>query len=932
MNPLSKGSIWRIWDLQVQTILDDNYISLNDYYQDLKNTDSNKWNEFVAKVGGEQNALQYDSKQYFQDTSIAKDQRCINYVRNFIAFVETYHPELACIGLTDHNYFDDQLLDIFIQFSKDSKLKIIGGVEVNIGGVHLLAYFPKALYGKESFSDGIHAFLHKIKIDNRSNGSALTVSTEDITKVIDEVKGQKGVIVFAHCNSDNGLFQERGKTDRTNLANIFNHQPINILQSKKNSSCEVVKNYINSNDNLSSVFCLTIASDSRSLKNIGTPDEEGNYLWIKADPTFEGLKQILYEPRERVKIQQTNPFGDRQKIYINSLEFTGRTNFLIPNIKIPLNRELITIIGGRGSGKSALLESIAFLNEEHGKEDQNKKKKIIHHFRTNEDGKDPAPDFSLTVDLIDKDGNSDEHKKGLHEEEDLRLPFLYIGQEQLSIKATDDKDLTKTICKVLNIDPADIQNNKIIDNSRSVLSEINIAESELNDLLDKYSGFQNGNFTTWLDDQLLKRENQKKKISSQSTKDLLGDIDKANEKRQKLNDLYIELDHLKTSIESIDINDQIKEVNNDLQPYYTEEDAIPLIETNKQLQAINKLLLKIENGIKEVDKTINEKKNALTKLGLKEDVSVLLRSAESLQQEIGIFTRDKKRYEDLAKILEEQKNKRNEIYNSVANYLLGVKKKIDDKFVEFLQSRNASSEDEKELFNSIVKGVGIEGKINFDQDKFCKDILVEYSFVDKRTIKNITELKAQIAGKDKAGKSKDITLDVLKGWINSSLEEFLTNPALKDKAGFLEYLFTKWDEFVSVNAIVKLDDVAIPKLSIGQRGTLLLKIYLSSASVKQIFIIDQPEDNLDNQFIMHELVPLIRKIKKSRQIIMSTHNANLVVNSDAEQVVVARLYPNDDYISGGIEDPRINKDIKEILEGGEEAFRSRENKYGMGKT
>ena len=166
-NFLKKGSIWRIWDLQVQTILDDNYISLSDYSQDLKSADSIKWNEFITKVGGEQNALLYDSKQYFQDANITKDQRCINYARNFIAFVEAYHPELACIGLTEHNYFDDQLLDVFIQYSKDSKLKIIGGVEVNIGGVHLLAYFPKAPYGKESFSDGIHAFLHKIKIDNR---------------------------------------------------------------------------------------------------------------------------------------------------------------------------------------------------------------------------------------------------------------------------------------------------------------------------------------------------------------------------------------------------------------------------------------------------------------------------------------------------------------------------------------------------------------------------------------------------------------------------------------------------------------------------------------------------------------------------------------------------------------------------------------------
>ena len=110
---------------------------------------------------------------------------------------------------------------------------------------------------------------------------------------------------------------------------------------------------------------------------------------------------------------------------------------------------------------------------------------------------------------------------------------------------------------------------------------------------------------------------------------------------------------------------------------------------------------------------------------------------------------------------------------------------------------------------------------------------------------------------------------------------------------------------------------------------LLLKIYLATATAKQIFIVDQPEDNLDNSFIMNELVPLIREVKKTRQVILSTHNANLVVNADAEQVLIARLDSDDDYISGAIENHTINEGIKEILEGGEEAFRNRENKYGM---
>ena len=153
----------------------------------------------------------------------------------------------------------------------------------------------------------------------------------------------------------------------------------------------------------------------------------------------------------------------------------------------------------------------------------------------------------------------------------------------------------------------------------------------------------------------------------------------------------------------------------------------------------------------------------------------------------------------------------------------------------------------------------------------------------------------------------------------------------RGRENFTNFIFTRWSEFLGVKAIVKLKGIPTEKLSVGQRGTLLLKIYLATATAKQIFIVDQPEDNLDNQFIMNELVPLVRQIKKSRQIILSTHNANLVVNADAEQIIVARLDgENRDYVSGGIENKFINTSIKEILEGGEDAFRSRENKYGMG--
>jgi len=101
-------------------------------------------------------------------------------------------------------------------------------------------------------------------------------------------------------------------------------------------------------------------------------------------------------------------------------------------------------------------------------------------------------------------------------------------------------------------------------------------------------------------------------------------------------------------------------------------------------------------------------------------------------------------------------------------------------------------------------------------------------------------------------------------------------------------------------------------------------------------VFDQPEDDLDNDFIMHHLVPLFRKIKQYRQVIIVTHNANLVVNCDAEQVLIASN--NDEVITyrcGALEDGDLahgntmRQSICNVLEGGHLAFEQRERKYGL---
>ena len=93
---------------------------------------------------------------------------------------------------------------------------------------------------------------------------------------------------------------------------------------------------------------------------------------------------------------------------------------------------------------------------------------------------------------------------------------------------------------------------------------------------------------------------------------------------------------------------------------------------------------------------------------------------------------------------------------------------------------------------------------------------------------------------------------------------------------------------ISVNYSVQYDGVNIRQLSPGTRGIVLLLLYLAiDKEDDRPLIIDQPEENLDPKSIFDELVPLFREVKSRRQIIIVTHNANLVVNTDADQVIVA---------------------------------------------
>jgi len=198
---------------------------------------------------------------------------------------------------------------------------------------------------------------------------------------------------------------------------------------------------------------------------------------------------------------------------------------------------------------------------------------------------------------------------------------------------------------------------------------------------------------------------------------------------------------------------------------------------------------------------------------------------------------------------------------------------------------------------------------------------------------------------------ENITTEFLKDLVSSLLSSSQQSLNLKSdysiEAGLRE-VFVNW---YNINYIVKLDNDDIYAMSPGKKALVLLRLLISLAESKCPILIDQPEDDLDNRSIFGELIEFIKKRKTDRQIIVVTHNANIVVGSDAELVIVAnqdgKNSPNSkyrfEYCSGSIESnspppkkdeatgilelQRIQGHICDILEGGLTAFELRGKKY-----
>ena len=241
-----------------------------------------------------------------------------------------------------------------------------------------------------------------------------------------------------------------------------------------------------------------------------------------------------------------------------------------------------------------------------------------------------------------------------------------------------------------------------------------------------------------------------------------------------------------------------------------------------------------------------------------------------------------------------------------------------------------------------------QGKISELNQKLKGRLQIDVRFeADKRNfldnLKNITKgskiredvLQGMINSEDKTIDGLELSKYVSQG-TSAIIENFnLTETMAKRFAewfGNKRRLYELETLFPADRIVVKLkvgeEYKPLDKLSVGQKATALLLLLFMQEN--RILIIDQPEEDLDNRFIYEDVVKILRDMKKERQIIVVTHNANIPVLGDSELITVLNATNDVCQIenTGSIDKKSIREDVKTIMEGGEEAFRKRAEKYG----
>ncbi len=869
---------------------------------------------------------------------------------------------IDCVAITDHNSGEwiDLVKDELAQLERDRPegfrpIYVFPGVEISVNNdIHLLAIF-----GPDKRTSDINSFLAKVEFVGEK-GSGNGVTHLSLIKVVEEVTSAGAIAIPAHVDKEKGLFEvlKKGKTleQVVDCKNVFAMELIDPDYEKPGT-------YANKNPRWTEV----LGSDSHHPP--GSSEEKypgSHFTWVKmGTPGIEGLRLALLDGSLSVirsDRQKGNP-NERAKMVLESMEvsqarYLGRFN----PFTIEFNPWLNSIIGGRGTGKSTIVEflRIALRRENELPEDlQNDFEKYRKVYPDRREGGLLTDEVAIKV-VYRKDdsrfcvqwdhaGNLEPIEEEIEgewkrAEGDIqqRFPVRIYSQKQIFNLAKRPLALLGVVDEAPEVDrrswderwrQAESKFLSLRAKARETeagLSEETRLQGELEDIKRKQDIFEQAGYADVLRNfQKLSRQ-QRSVEAWEETWAEIGErlrrmarelVPDPLEDKTFSADMEADVElqsHVATACESL------SELSKEVESLASQADKI-LAEWRKNREESS-----WKRGVVVAEEAYQKLKENLAKEGENDPAGYgeLVQRRQFIEKKLEELKESKKHVGELEKQselqLEEMLEIRRELTKSRENFLnrvLGENQYVRIKVVPYRATDTVEVE-----FRRLLQreGSGFERDIGSPTGGGLLGKLYEGDGSSDEIEKNLGEIKKDV---------RNIASDKydLRELADQRFAAHVSKlpPEAVDR---IDVWFPEDSLDVQYNATGEGENfLSIQEGSPGQRTAALLAFLLSYGD--EPLILDQPEDDLDNLLIYDLIVTQLRNMKCSRQIIVVTHNANIVVNGDSELVVALAPYNGETKkdCNGSLQEKKVREIICAIMEGGSKAFEDRYRRIALEK-
>lgn len=838
---------------------------------------------------------------------------------------------LKIISITDHNEIMNSI--VATQYANGKDILVIPGIEVSTTQGHLLLYFDTI--------DSLRQFYGCLSLNKDKS-----LSFQGITECLQKAEDYGGIGVLAHITLDSG-FEKTIQRFGPQMEQIFRCKNLLGLEITSKSEIDLYTDtdtnadhkrllaiWRETNDNkLHLDFAKLMSSDSHELAKLGNNAEGNNRLTKLKMPelTFRSFKNALLSSESRVRLEDTIP---EERPIIKHIKIEGE---LLDGLDIDLSPNLTCIIGSRGAGKSTLLESI---RESTGNPSSS-------HLCDSE----VWPQV-ITLDYVDEVGQLitlQREKNGSVENRTdsvngiTKIPIESYGQgdtaNTLQHSEENPQVLVNFLDSFLHLDMLKKQDESYCEQLRLNQSEMRKLRINLTALPEAQKALDN--------------EKRKMKIQEESkASEIVRYHNALIKERVFRSELIQELKDLVTKYKDI-LGDQsvfekvaamseesivvgrdyfsaVKGIVKDFGEMVSSKSTELNTSLNEKIKSLNEQLKLWKQKESDIQAKIDLKKKELVQQGIPFDLGKINQISKDIldyDKKVRTLLEEKTRLKELEKtrkglIQQRQDNKKeiNRLHLAFAQRInTGLKNSVDDFYINIKYNDSLYSPE----FESTLKELMGWRTSQVPKAAIISKSISVYDFVNAVKTKNASTLKA-ISFNGSQLLSKDEISSIINRLNDDYQYEDLESVAYDD---YPQITVTK---FVDEDGTRKPKIKKLSQLSLGQQQSVLLGILLLSDSDRPL-LIDQPEDNLDSEFIYKTIVTTLRRIKERRQVIIVTHNPNIAVLGDAEQIIPLKSTSSRSMVfsSGSVDNVDTVKLCCQLLEGGESAFKQRTRIYGF---